>query len=201
MKHKSLLLLPVFALSLGACSLNGAHHEIKEYMLSIKVDPTQEYKVLQLTDLHLGDKDDLDVHFKFMDLTINDANPDMIVVTGDLFTFTGKDTAKRLFYYLDSKGVPWTVTFGNHDEQTMFSVDWLTSTLNNWGGNCFFKDIQGDDVTGYANFAINLIDKNDDTKIHEQIIIMDSNRYYYGKYFGYDYFKQKKGVIVWHLQH
>ena len=196
MKTKNLLILPLFALCATSCSLNGVAHDISEYMLTIDVDVTKDFNILQLTDIHLGDTDDLDLHFKFMDLTIKDANADMIVVTGDLFTFASQATAHRLFAYFDSKGIPWTVTFGNHDEQCMFSVEWLTSTLNNWGGNCKFKDIQDDNVTGNANFAINLRNKDDHTKIHEQIVILDSNRYYFGSYFGYDYIKQDQ--IDWY---
>ena len=193
MKRKGLLLFPaVFAMSLTACASN-VHHEISEYIAG-KVQYTNNFRILQLTDTHFGDKDNLDTHFKFMDLTINEANPDMIIVTGDLFTFASKATAKKFFDYLDSKGKPWTVTYGNHDEQCYFSVDWLTSTLNNYGSHCLYKDIQDDDVQGNANFAINLM--LDDTHVFEQLIVMDSNRYYFGSYFGYDYFKQDQ--IDWY---
>ncbi len=192
MKRKGLLLFPaVFAMSLTACASN-VHHEISEYIAGT-IQYTSNFRILQLTDTHLGDKDNLDTHFKFMDLTIEEANPDMIVVTGDLFTFASKATAKKFFDYLDSKGKPWTVTYGNHDEQCYFSVDWLTSTLNNYGSHCLYKDIQDDDVQGNANFAINL---EKDGHLFEQLIVMDSNRYYFGSYFGYDYFKEDQ--IKWY---
>ncbi len=192
MKRKGLLLLPgVFAMSLSACASN-VHHEISEYIAGT-VQYTENFRILQLTDTHLGDKDNLDTHFKFMDLTINEANPDMIIVTGDLFTFASKTTALKFFDYLDSKGKPWTVTYGNHDEQCYFSVDWLTSKLNKYGSHCLYKDIQDDDVQGNANFAINL---EKDGHLFEQLIVMDSNRYYFGSYFGYDYFKPDQ--IKWY---
>ena len=117
----------------------------------------------------------------------------MIVVTGDLFTFASKSTAKRFFSWLDSKGKPWTVTFGNHDEQCLFSVDWLTNYLNNYGSHCLFKDLQDDDIQGNANFAINL---KVGGSIFEQLIVMDTNRYYYGNYFGYDFIHQDQ--IDWY---
>ena len=190
MKKKSLFLLSgVSLLALSACS--NVKHNISEYILQLNY--SSNYRILQLTDVHLGDKDNLEQHFKFMDLTINEANPNLIVVTGDLFTFASKTTAKRFFDYLDGHGVPWTVTFGNHDEQCYFSVDWMTSTLNNYGSHCVFKDIQDDDVQGNANFAINLMQGDN---IFEQLIVMDSNRYYYGSYFGYDYFKDNQ--IEWY---
>ena len=190
MTKKGLLVFSsIFAVALSACS--KVSHKPEEYIM--KLDYKSNYRILQLTDIHFGDKDDLEKHFKFMDLTINESKPDLIVVTGDLFTFASKTTAKRLFAYLDSKGAKWTVTYGNHDEQTYFSVDWLTGLLNDYGSHCVYKDIQDDDIQGNANFAINLM-KGD--KAFEQLIMMDSNRYYYGDYFGYDYFKDNQ--IEWY---
>ena len=183
MKNKALLGLSVLALSLTSCGVN-AHHDMSEYVLSTAYH--DNYRILQLTDLHIGDKENQDIHYKFLDLTIKDANADFIVVTGDLFTFASKDTAKRLFAFLDSYQKPWTVVFGNHDEQCTFSVDWLTGYLNEKTSYGLFKDIQDDDVHGNCNFAINLMNGN---SIFEQLILMDTNRYYYGDYFGYDFVK------------
>ena len=190
MKKRLSLFSSVFILCLTSCSIN-VHHNIEEYIL--ETDYHSDYKILQLTDIHLGDKDDLNLHFNFMDLTIKDADPDLIVVTGDLFTFASRSTAKALFNFLDSYHKKWTVVFGNHDEQCYFSIDWMTSTLNNYGPNCLFKDIQDDDIQGNSNFAINL---KKDGNVFEQLIFMDSNRYYYGEYNGYDYFKQNQ--IDWY---
>ena len=196
MKTKFLLLAPVAAIALSACSLNGKVYQPSDYIKNLSVALNNgEFRILQLTDTHIGDKDDFKLHSKFMDLTINDAKPDMIIVTGDLFTFASKSTALEFFNWLDGHNVPWTVTFGNHDEQCYFSVDWMTSTLNDFGSNCIFLDLQDDKVQGNANFAINLINKANG-KVFEQLIIMDSNRYYYGDYFGYDCFKQNQ--IDWY---
>lgn len=193
MKGKRLFLFSsVAALCLTACG--QVKHSISEYILELDYKP--DYRILQLTDVHLGDKDNAKLHYDFMDLTINETNPDLIVVTGDIFTLASRSTAEDFFKYLDGHGIKWTVTFGNHDEQCFFSVDWLTSLLNKMtkeGTNCVFKDIQDDDVHGNANFAINL---KKDGKIFEQLIVMDSNRYYYGSYFGYDYFKENQ--INWY---
>ena len=180
----------VALLSLTACS-GGVRHDTKDYVLDL--DYTSNFRMLQLTDIHIGDKDQRAIQFKYLDKVITEANANMIVVTGDLFTFASKDTAKELFDFLESYNLPWTVTFGNHDEQCNFSISWLTSYLNNYGKHCYFRDIQDDDVFGYANFAINL---KRDGKIFEQLIIMDSNRYDFKPPFGYDHFKQNQ--IDWY---
>ena len=189
-KRKNLFLFPsIIAMSLTACA--NVRHEISEYILELNY--SNDYRILQLSDTHIGDKDNTQLHYDFMDLTIKEANPDLIVITGDVFTFASKATAKEFFKFMDSHGVPWTLTLGNHDEQCYFSVDWLTRTLNEYGSHCVFKDIQDDDVQGNANFAINLMLGG---HVFEQLIIMDSNRYYYGSYFGYDYFKDNQ--IEWY---
>ena len=190
MKRKGLFLFPsIIAMSLTACA--NVRHEISEYTLELNY--SDNFRILQLSDTHIGDKDNTQLHYDFIDLTIKEAHPDLIVITGDVFTFASKGTAKEFFKFMDSHGVPWTLTLGNHDEQCYFSVDWLTNTLNKYGKHCLFKDIQNDDVQGNANFAINLMKGED---IFEQLIIMDSNRYCFGGYFGYDYFKGNQ--IEWY---
>ncbi len=192
MKRGYLLLLTA-PLVFTSCAQSGVKHHVSEYMMSMNYK--DDFRILQLTDLHLGDKDDLDLHFRFMDLTVKDANADLIVVTGDLFTFAGRNTARKVFDKLNSYQIPWTVTWGNHDEQCMFSVDWLTECLNNYGSYCLFRDIQDDDVTGNANFVINLMQGS---TIFEQVIVMDSNRYAFGSNSGYDFIKEDQ--MIWYSE-
>ena len=202
--RKGLFLFPsIAALCVTACA--GINHEPKDYVLQMQKE-SADFRILQLTDTHIGDKDNTKLHYEFMDLTIESAKKaaedaggklDLIVVTGDVFTFASKGTAKEFFKWLDGHNVPWTLTFGNHDEQCFFSIDWLTGVLNKYGSNCLFKDLQDDNVQGNSNFAINIIDKATNT-IFEQLIIMDSNRYNYNGYFGYDYFHQDQ--IDWYEQ-
>ena len=198
MKKKILPLFFIAAVSLTACG-NNYHYadHISDYVMNIDLGERTNFKILQLTDFHFSDKDDQDELYRYVDTLVEDAKTkygvDFIVVTGDLFTFASKWTAKKLFNHMNEYGVPWTVVFGNHDEQTYFSVDWMTNYLNNLGGNCMFKDIQQDDVEGNCNFVIHL---NKGGKVKEQLIFMDSNRYYYGEYNGYDYLKQNQ--IDWY---
>ena len=179
-------------LSFTACGTQKVRHDPEDYVLETAYK--DDFKILQLSDIHMANKDNQDRQFRFLKLIIEDADADLIVVTGDIFTFADKATARRLFDFLDSFDTPWSVTFGNHDEQCYFPITWMTDYLNNYGSNCLFKDIQDDDVFGSSNFAINLT--NDDGTVKEQVIIMDSNRYNYGEYLGYDYIKQDQ--IDWY---
>lgn len=193
MRKKIAILLVVLSmpLLLCACGGQGTRYAPEDYILQTPY--YDDYRILQFTDIHLANKDNRQRQYDFLDLSIASADPDLILVSGDLFTFADRTVARELFAWLDSHNVPWTVTFGNHDEQCYFSVDWLTNLLNSYGSNCLFRDLQDDDVFGSANFAINLMDGD---RVHDQIILMDSNRYNYGEYFGYDYIKQDQ--IDWY---
>ena len=201
MKHKIFFVAPVIAIALSACSFHGTKHEMKDYLageLEFNV-ANNNFRILQLTDTHIGDKDNQDLHYRFLQKVIDSANhPDMIVITGDLFTFASKGTAKRFFKFMDSQGIPWTAVFGNHDEQCYFSIDWMTSQLNNRKAypNCIFKDLQDDSLQGNCNFAINV---KKDNKVFEQLIMIDSERYDFGTGFGaYDYIKDNQ--IEWYKE-
>ena len=199
MKNKLILATGLFALSLSACG-GSKTYQPKDYVLELNY--SSNYRILQLTDVHIGDKDNTKLHYDFMDLTIKDANPNLIVITGDVFTYASKGTAKDFCSWLDSHQIPWTLTFGNHDEQCWFSIDWLTGYLNelnekrikDGSSYCVFNDLQDDEVQGNSNFAINLTNGG---HVFEQLIVMDSNRYNYNGYFGYDYFHQDQ--IDWYI--
>lgn len=194
MKPKKLLsLVFAMALAIGLCSCGPAErsYEAADYILETPY--SKDYRILQLTDIHLANKDDRAKQYDFLNLTITSADADMIVLSGDSFTFADKTVAKELFSFIDGFGVPWTISFGNHDEQCYFPIDWLTDTLNEYGSNCLFKDLQDDDVYGNANFAINLTQKD---KVKAQVILFDSNRYNYGDYVGYDYIKDNQ--VEWY---
>jgi len=197
---KSIALAGVGVFTLTSCATHPVRHIESDYYLDLYwSDTSQTYNILQLTDLHISNMANNERHFKFIKKTVEKAkeklgkNPDLIVITGDLFTFANKSDAIDTFNFFDSLQIPWAPTWGNHDEQNYFSVNWLTSQLNDRNKNrladkssyCVFKDLQDDDIFGNANYVINLKDNND--KIIEQLFIFDSNRYNYGEGFGYDY--------------
>lgn len=198
MKNKTLFKIsPLFALALTSC---GKSYGVKDYM--IELPWKDNYSILQLNDIHIGIKDDLDLQFQYLERVIkaDEAKADLIVLNGDLFTFANRATAKRLFSFMDEQKVNWTVTFGNHDEQAYFSIDWLTGYLNDLNEKrasgksyCVFKDLQDDDIMGNGNFVINLMK---DSKVKEQIFLIDSNRYNFGEYAGYDYIHEDQ--IKWY---
>ena len=202
MKHKLLLLASITAIALSACSLHGKKYEVEKYCAGEIAIEGDSFRILQLTDIHLGDKDDQDLHYKFMNKVIESAeDPDLIVVTGDLFTFASRGTATRFFKFMDSrkkadnKPIPWTVVFGNHDEQVYFDIEWMTSQLEKCK-NCYFVDLENDDIQGNCNFYINLTKGG---KLFERLIMIDSERYEFSlkhAFGSYDYVKDEQ--IKWY---
>ena len=176
---------------LTSCGGTAKSYELQDYCLDLNYK--DGFRILQLGDVHLANKDDRSIHYAFIEKTITDAKADLIVLNGDLFTFADKMVAKELFKWIDGFGIPWAVVFGNHDEQCYFSIDWVTDYLNNFGSNCVFRDLQDDDIYGNSNYVINL---KQGTKTKAQIIMMDSNRYYFGDEWDYDYIKDDQ--VAWY---
>ena len=91
------------------------------------IDKNKDFKILQLTDLHLGfgfisrKKDKLALNA--VTKIIHKAKPDMIVLTGDSIfpflpkagTLNNRKQAYKLMKFMDSFAIPYTLVFGNHD--------------------------------------------------------------------------------------
>ena len=101
----------------------------KNNVTTIIKDEGRPFKILQLTDIHLGagwvsskkDKLALQAVKKLIDAS----NPDFIIITGDMFypiwPLTGSSNnlrgAKMLGNVLKEAGKPWCFVFGNHDTE------------------------------------------------------------------------------------
>lgn len=87
-----------------------------------------DFKILQLTDLHLGgsrasyneDVKALNAVYKL----INYTKPDFIVITGDMLfvsflsrNINNMSAAVDLKNFMDNVGIPWTMVLGNHDSE------------------------------------------------------------------------------------
>lgn len=195
MKKQKLLLFPVLlaSLALGSCSLQGNHHEVIDYMSELAYH--DGFRIVQFSDLHLSSQRNLEEDYAFLTKLVKDAKEakpiDLIVFTGDLFTFASKLTIEHTFEVFDSWEVPWTLTFGNHDEQ-LFGDFTFTAEAASKAKNCVFKYIH-DDMTGLTNSVVNL---TKDNHIKFQIFAIDSNTYSYQNGIGYDYIHEDQ--IQWY---
>lgn len=91
--------------------------------------------------------------WRYMDEGVSNANPDLIVLTGDNIYGELDDDGSmwlELVAKMDSYGVPWLVVFGNHDNESGKGVLWQIEQLQN-SEHCVFA--QGS-VTGNSNYNV-----------------------------------------------
>ena len=161
MNKKILFSIPLIACLLTSCKGN-TYYEEEKYEVGVQwVDPSKDFKILQLCDIHLNQSDDYERHFKMINKTITDANPDLIVINGDTFTYADKALVKKVFAFIDWHRIPWTFTFGNHDDQGYYSDTYIQELLGTKNSYQYVKfvNLPDDDVTGRSNFVINIYER------------------------------------------
>lgn len=155
------------------------------------------FKILQLTDLHLGfgwlskRKDRLAM--EAIGELILKTSPDLIMLTGDsIFPYIPKagtrdniKQAKGLVDFMDSFEIPYAYMFGNHDIEmgSKGNKNQIASLIKK-GRYSIFNE--GDpDITGLGNYSIRLLDESENLKM--ELIILDSNMYRDGWFYsGFD---------------
>lgn len=160
---KTIIFLTIFTLSLFlvSCSKNKveAYNEETFGYIDIKKD---NVKILQLTDLHLTyGFDYLDKKtYKLIDGLIKLENPDIIVISGDIFmTVYGIPVLKQFIKHMDKYDIPWTFTFGNH-ETDFHKIETILKTIYNIKTkNLYFHEgpaLSTDKTHGNSNFKIKI---------------------------------------------
>ena len=209
MKKNSILPLILLIGSCISCS-KGINYSVEEYRSTMKFH--DNFKVMQLTDLHLGVESDLAKQLKFISNSIEHADPDLIVLTGDNFMYGSKGIVRNLIYTLNEKCKELTashperltkfaITFGNHDNQGDYHRYFINETILKYvtkDGNetkdhkyAAFLDYENDNLFGFTNYFIDLVDdqnkSNAEVDVKYRIHIIDSNTYYYvGPKYKYD---------------
>ena len=141
---------------------------------SLKKDSQEPIKILQLTDIHIGNgpltsKRDLKA-IEAVCKMIESSRPDLIVLSGDLvyptLFLTGTNdnltALKVLTKVIDAYKTPWTICFGNHDAESTakYSKSELCDFLE--GSNlsyCLFSRGPSS-IDGMGNHIINLYNSN-----------------------------------------
>jgi len=149
--------------------------------------PGKNFKILQLTDLHFGrgilsiSKDKL-AHNAVVTL-VERVKPDLIIITGDnvypLPIFSGTLNNLRESKYvgnlMETFGIPWTMTFGNHDTEP-FATHTREDLLKYYSSlpNCLLSD-GAPGVFGVGNHVLKI--ENADGSVNTALVMLDSNMY------------------------
>lgn len=174
----------------------GAVFERKDGNTVIRMPEGRPFRILQLTDLHLGGNVFSRKHDKLaieaVQQLVSRANADFIVITGDLvypLPFMGGlnnlKSSKIAGELMESFGIPWTLVFGNHDSEivSFYKKDKLADYYTALP-HCFFE--KGDEkITGCGNYCIRL--ENTDGTLNNALMFLDSNAYVTWSFFsGFD---------------
>ncbi len=154
----------------------------------------RELKIMQLSDTHFGGgwlsikKDSMALNA--VAAMISAEKPDLVVVTGDMAypvpfqsgTFNNKSGAKLIAELMETLGVYWTVSYGNHDTEaySFFDRKDITEFYSQYP-HCLVRE-GAEGVDGYGNQVFNII--NSDGLISRSIFTIDSHSYVDGDIFG-----------------
>lgn len=148
-----------------------------------------DFKVMHLTDIHIGggflSKDVDEKALNAVALMVTKEKPDLVVATGDICfpvpytagTFNNYTGAKAFGNLMESLGVYWTVTFGNHDAEaySYFDREAVAEIYSSEEfEHCLFQ-AGPEDVDGYGNHIIEV--KNSQGIITQAMIMIDSQAY------------------------
>ena len=174
-----------------------------EETFSLCIPTDRDYKILQLTDLHLGfgmfsgKKDRLAL--AAVTELIRRTGPDLIVLTGDSVfpffpksgTMNNRKQAQRLLAFLDGFQIPYTFVFGNHDCEMGSTCDkeQLAEIFATGKYAVFtkgrYEHSPQNPIAGVGNFVLDLIDG--EGRVLLPLIHLDSNMYGDGWFFsGFD---------------
>lgn len=149
----------------------------------------REIKVMHLTDIHIGggymSKGVDEKAINAVATMVTAEKPDLVIATGDIAfpvpymagTFNNFSGAKAFANLMESLGVYWTVTFGNHDAEaySYYNREKLAEFYENEEyKHCLFS-AGPEDVDGFGNHVIEV--KNSDGIITQGLIMIDSQAY------------------------
>ena len=214
----SALLVSLFLLSTVGCAayrdvpndVGKSSYPVEAYRTTMQY--YDDFKVLQLADLHLGIETDVAHQLDIVKNTIRTEEPDLIILTGDNFMYSTKGVVKALISTLneecraltekrDGRLTKFTMTFGNHDNQGDYSRYYINEVMLSYatddgneiadGKYAAFVDYEDDNLFGLTNFYVDLVDDiaadRNTVDVKYRIHIIDSNTYHFsGPDYDYD---------------
>ena len=153
-------------LLLSACSLHAQ---------ALRFNAEGKFKIVQFTDVHYIHQDARSaVSLACINEVLEAECPDLVVFTGDLIY--GKPAEESLRTVLDAvelRGIPFAVTFGNHDDEQGQSREQLLEGVRTYP-HSLTATTEG--ISGVTNYVLPVL-SSDGSRTAEALYVFDSRSY------------------------
>ncbi|MBE6205285.1 MAG: metallophosphatase [Rikenellaceae bacterium] len=163
---------------------------------TLRFNNEKKFKIVQFTDIHwIYGNPDSDVAGVRMREVLDAERPDLVVFTGDLIF--AKPAAKALDKALEpvvERGIPFAVTWGNHDDEQDMTRAELSAYISQKRGN-LTSTTEG--ISGQTNYTLTVKSSVGD-KTAAVVYVFDSNSYSpIERVKGYDWIKHDQ--VQWYI--
>lgn len=179
-----LLLLVLCAAAVGGCSTDEPvkFREVPE-LYEKSMEYHDGFVIAQLTDIHWNSAtvvgNDEIGSIAYIKRTVDAikqkfGNVDLIEITGDIFCVTDSRAVDMFIDMMEEIGIPYAITWGNHDRQNKFNPNWLSNRFIE-APFSLYTEVDNDDLHERSNYVINL---QEDGKTVWQLFNIDSGASY-----------------------
>lgn len=141
----------------------------------LKFNQDGKFKIVQFTDTHIiADDKRCEEAMERMNEVLDAEKPDLVIYTGDLiFGRPAKESLLQAVSPVVSRGIPFGVTWGNHDDEELLTRQELFDVLKDIPNN-LTETAEG--ITGVTNYVLPIKNQkgNKDVSV---VYVFDSNSY------------------------
>lgn len=164
---------------------------------ALKFNANHKFKIVQFTDIHwkYGNPASDEAGERMAEV-LDAEKPDLVVFTGDvIFAKPAREGLDKALEATVARGIPFAVTWGNHDDEQDLSRKELSAHVATKAGN-LTSTVEG--ISGVTNYTLSV--KSTDGKRDAAVLyIFDSNSYSpIKKVKGYDWIKHDQ--VEWYRQ-
>ncbi|CAM4129268.1 metallophosphoesterase family protein [Lederbergia lenta] len=138
------------------------------------------FKIVQLTDLHIGTNDGNEADartFKLISEIIQKEMPDLIAITGDLI-WSEADGAgqsyRRVLDHISQWDIPFAIVYGNHDSEANITREELHEIQEGYQHS--LSKVGPQEIHGVGNYSL-AIQSNDGKETEALLYFLDSGDY------------------------
>ena len=150
---------------------------VTEDSVTVKKMSDEELRVLLFTDTHLkGDKELDNITVSYMVKNIQEQQPDLVILGGDIVTYGfNKKRNTELCELFEQLGVYWAAVLGNHegDGFMMLPREDVIDLYSSYDHCLVTKGLE--DIDGNGNCTVNVL--NSDGTLREVFFLLDSGGY------------------------